>query len=100
MRSENRKIEGNFNLEYDLELHGMVTGTITVLPGITLYLHGVCEKNLIVEDDATVYVHGTVGGNLENHGGLVKVFGTVIGHIIDFSGSTIIDKNAIINNKN
>ena len=69
-------------------------------PGITLYLQGVCGKNLIAEDDATVYVHGTVGGNLENHGGLVKVFGTIIGHIIDFSGLTIIDKNAVINTKN
>lgn len=96
MQYENRKIDGDLNLSSDLELHGMVTGNIKVLPGATLFLHGICGENLIVENKATAHVHGTVGGNVENRGGVVEIFGTVTGHVLELSGTTFIDKNAMI----
>jgi hypothetical protein len=99
MKYENGKIEGNLDLTSGLELHGIVTGNIRVLPGVTLFLHGTCGENLIVESNATAYVHGTVGGNVENRGGLVEIYGTVNGQVLKISGSTVIDKNAVILNK-
>ena len=99
MRNINGKINGDLCLNDNAEIHGMVTGTITVLSGVTLFLYGLCGKNLIVEKNAKTIVHGMVSGNIENRGGNLEVYGLVVGRVLEISGITLIDKNALIQNK-
>jgi cytoskeletal protein CcmA (bactofilin family) len=98
MTIEHGKIESDVSLDYELTLHGMVTGTIRVVNGGVLVLHGICGQNLLVERGAQAYLHGTVGGNVLNCGGYLEVYGTVGGYVhTTEGGNTFIDPNAVVN---
>jgi len=97
MDIEHGKIEGNVCLDYELILHGMVTGNITVIRNGVLVLHGTCCRDLVVEKGAQAYLHGTVGGDVLNRGGRLEVYGTVGGYVHTAEdGDTFIDPNAVV----
>ena len=96
MAVEHGKIEGDIKLDYELILHGMVTGNITVVDGGILLLHGMCSQNLFIEKGEMVYLHGTTVGNVHNHGGDLEVYGTINGYLITESGNMLIDPDAVI----
>lgn len=85
MRTENGKIEGDYSVEGELALHGMVTGTTTVIPGASLHLHGMCCGDLVVSKGATATVFGTVMGDLVNQG-VVELRGVVNGNVASKDG--------------
>lgn len=97
MKTFHKTHEGNLRLAEDIELFGLVTGSVTVPSGICLLLYGGISGDLIVEQTAEATVHGTVGGSLINNGGEVQVFGTV-GRILDGTGRTRVEPNAVIKN--
>ncbi len=97
MIEERGKIERNVYLDYDLTLHGMITGDVIVGKESVFILHGTCSQNLVVEQDSHVYLHGTVLGNVNNNGGILEVYGTVNGYVATSkNGKTFIDAKAVI----
>lgn len=74
---------GDINLAQNLQIHGMVCGTVTIAAGKQLHLHGKIEGDLIVEEGARVLIHGAVGGTIINHGAEVRIIG-MAGSIQDF----------------
>lgn len=85
MKTETRKIEGDYCVEGELALNGMVTGTTTVAPGGSLHLHGICCGDLVVTQGATAVILGTVVGNLVNQG-VVELRGTINSNVSTKSG--------------
>lgn len=69
--------EGGLLVDRDLAVHGLVTGSATVLGGSTLHLHGLVRGDLVAEAGSVVLVHGTVQGAIINAGGDVSIFGMV-----------------------
>ena len=96
MSIEHGKIEDDVQLDEELTLHGMVTGSITVVEGGLLTLHGTCCRDLIVEEGARAYVHGTVSGNVLNRGGYLEVYGTIAGSLHTENGNTLVDSDAVV----
>jgi hypothetical protein len=93
---EHGKIEGNLEVGDGFILHGMVTGTITVLDGGVLELHGTCGRDLILEEGATAFLRGTVSGDVRNRGGRLEVYGAIYGRLYKVAGETVVDHNAIV----
>jgi cytoskeletal protein CcmA (bactofilin family) len=99
MNIEHGKIEGDLRLDHPLVLHGMVTGTITVVSGGVLALHGMCSR-LVIEPGGEVELHGTVGGNVTNRGGNLQVYGTIGGLLWADNtehGSSVVHRDAVVN---
>ena len=91
---------GDLTLSNDLEISGLISGTVTVPSGRHLLLHGMIAGDLIVEQDAHVTIHGTVNGVVLNHGGDVEIFGTV-DEVRDVSErKTFVDARAVIRGSN
>jgi len=93
MTIESGKIEGDFEVDENLKLHGMITGNAFVKNGATLRLHGTVCKDLTIEEGSKAIINGTVCGNVINEGGVVEVYGVVYGNV---SGPVNIDGNAVI----
>lgn len=72
------KIEGDFVVETNTNLYGMIVGSVTVKKGVTFILYGM------------------VIGDLINYGETI-VYGTINGQIVNNKGQLQIDKNAKIN---
>ena len=94
MIAEHGKLDGNLYLDYELALHGMVTGDVIVDKGGNLYLHGMCCSNLIIKEGGSVFLHGTVTGDVVNQGGYLEVYGIVGGYLQTQNGETIVDEKA------
>lgn len=71
------KIEGDCVVKADTELVGMITGSVTVKPGIHLTVRGMIGGKLTAEKGSTVEIHGTVVGMVVNNGAKVEIYGTV-----------------------
>lgn len=95
MKFENRQVSGDLLVDYDLTLNGMVTGNIQVSNGYKLILNGMCLGGLKIGENSEVAISGTVQGNIENHGGLLKINGIVHGDIAD-AGVTEVSEGAIV----
>ncbi len=89
------KIEGDFRIETDVILRGMVTGDVIVSKDCKLVLHGMIVKDLILEEGSLVELHGMVNQNVYNKGGTLKVYGMIRGILKD-EGETYVDPNAKI----
>lgn len=76
MRTETGEFEGDLSVQGDFILQGMVTGSVTVLPGAYLRLQGTIVGDLVVEAGGIVDLFGMVNGAVINCGEL-QVFGTV-----------------------
>ncbi len=99
MRSERGKIDGDWSVNDDVELHGMVTGAITVDDGGFIRLYGMCCGDFIVHAGGRAAVHGMVKGDVINRGGDVVIYGMVDGVVHEDSGKTTIDATAIIHSR-
>ena len=96
MTIEHGKIEGDLHLDYELIMHGMIEGNVTVVKGGIFLLNGSCT-NIVIEKGAKAILNGNVGGNVLNQGGQLKVYGSVDGHVNTTDGGiTYIDPNAVI----
>ena len=92
--------QGDLTLTDDLEISGLVSGTVTVPPGRYLLLHGTITRHLVVQKTARATIHGTVGGAVLNQDGDVEIFGTV-GSIRDFGvRKAFVDAHAVIKEPN
>lgn len=97
MKVEHGKLESSIQLDYELVLHGMVTGNVTVLKNGVLFLHGMCCQNLVLEDGAKVYLYGTVSGNVLNRAGYLEVYGVIGGNPqTEECGKTLVDNKAVV----
>ncbi|HEX9987006.1 MAG TPA: polymer-forming cytoskeletal protein [Chloroflexia bacterium] len=88
------QVTEDITLEEDLRLHGMVVGSVTVSPNVTLELNGYVTENVIVLPGARVELHGRVGGNVRNTGGRLKVWGVIDGLLMREAGDTIVYSGA------
>lgn len=66
-----------------LAFYGIATRDIQVTKGGVLLLYGTCAGNLYLHAGAKAIIYGFVAGQIENSGGEVHIFGTVIGTLID-----------------
>lgn len=96
MKKTHGKLEGDLTVSEDFELHGTASGNAVVKSGATLQLHGTVGGDLHVEPGAIVGLHGTVNGDAVNDGGILRVFGTIHGTLIQNSGDTAVDDRAVI----
>jgi hypothetical protein len=96
MERFNGTIEGVYRVRADLDMSGMITGPVTVDPGVTLILHGMICADLFVEKGAKAEIYGTVDGCIWNRGGEVVVYGTVDNAVTDPGSVTIIDPEAVV----
>lgn len=88
--------KGNLELSGDLEVLGIVEGTVTVPAGTFLTLKGIVTGNLIVSKNGSATVNGIVNGRVHNDGGNVRIFG-IIGSLRDTgTPATVVEANAII----
>lgn len=90
------KIESDVTFTEDTALHGMVAGSATVAPGVTLMLHGMVTKDLILDAGSHCELHGMVTGAVRNNGGELAVFGTVNGSVLTSGGSTEVGHEAVV----
>ncbi|MFA5910633.1 MAG: polymer-forming cytoskeletal protein [Vicinamibacterales bacterium] len=96
MRSEHGTIEGDLRLPESLQLHGFVTGAVTVPGNTTLVLHGLVGKHLVVERGGEAIIHGMVNGDVSNDGGVVSVYGMINGAVHNQSGTTVLYPKAVV----
>lgn len=96
LKVEYGKIEGDLEVSEEFRLHGMVTGTITVLTGGLLELHGMCVGDLLLAEGSTVVLNGMVMGDVTNDGGDLSIFGMIEGGLNRLGGTTSIDQKAVI----
>ncbi len=96
MRTEKKKIEGDFTLDDGLALYGQATGDVVVADGGELHLYGMCTRNLTIQEGGKAIIHGMVSGHVVNNGGALRVLGTIVGSLRPFAGSTEVDPNASI----
>lgn len=93
---EHGKVEGSIRIDSDYELHGMITGSATVVDGGRLILNGMACKDLNIEPRGSVLLHGMVIGNVYNRGGHLEIYGMIKGSLHKEGGETIVDDNAVI----
>jgi cytoskeletal protein CcmA (bactofilin family) len=100
MQTFEGKHEGDLALAQDLELGGMIAGSVIVPPGISLVLRGMITGDLIVQDGGQATIHGMVVGTLHNEGGAVRVFGMVRAVVDSGASTTVIADEAVITGAN
>lgn len=96
MNNEHEKIEDDFHITSELEMHGMFTGNVTVKEGGYLILYGRATKSLYVETGAEVEIPGMVTGDVVNNGGKLSITGSISGQVVENAGETIIAQGASI----
>lgn len=95
MRTVNDKIEGDVNLLEDLQLNGLITGSVTVTSGVNFHLNGMVSKNVRLEPGSNAVINGTVSGELRNEGGTVTI-GGVVGILVKIAGTTTVRDGAVV----
>ena len=92
--------QGDLTLTDDLEISGLVGGTVTVPPGRILLLRGMITGDLVVQKTARATIHGTVGGAVLNHDGDVEIYGMVGGIRDSGVRKAFVDAHAMIKESN
>ena len=77
MKEIEYKIDGNYQIEQDTILSGMVTKDLTIASGINLDLRGRVAGNLVAKTGSSVNIYGTVVGTVINEGAEITIYGTV-----------------------
>ncbi|SES07075.1 hypothetical protein [Sphingobium sp. YR768] len=75
MKAVHENLNGPFDIEEDIALYGVVTGSATLCRRTRLILHGTIAGDLKVEKGAHAILRGTVAGRIYNDGGKVELFG-------------------------
>ncbi|ADT92961.1 MULTISPECIES: hypothetical protein [Shewanella] len=96
MKSEHGQIQGDIEINSEIEMHGQFTGHVIVGNGGYLILFGQAAQSLTVELGAVVEILGMVVGDVINNGGKVSITGTIIGKVIEHAGETNISPSASI----
>lgn len=84
------------NISHDIGANLHLKGTFNVPEKALIVIAGSITGTLIICKDAVVHIHGTINGNIFNEGGLIKVFGTVIGKIKSDAGITILETGSFV----
>jgi len=80
--ADNEHVDGDLIVDMDRELHGTVSGDVTVSPGTRFALFGTVKGNVVAKQGATVIIHGTVERMVQNEGAHVEIHGSA-GGVID-----------------
>jgi cytoskeletal protein CcmA (bactofilin family) len=89
MRTTHGKLPGPTVFREDSVHHGMITGSVTVVSGISLHSYGMIAGDLDIEPGATVDHHGMIAGSVNNRGRLT-LNGRVAGSLSDSEGETVL----------
>jgi hypothetical protein len=95
LRTINENIEGDTWLEQDVELHGIILGSVIVRAGKLFRVCGAVSGSVKLEARARVFLYGYVGGDIVNSVGCLEVYGVVNGRVIRQAGTTRIDRQAM-----
>ena len=92
--------QGDLTLTDDLEISGLVSGTVTVPPGRYLLLHGPITRLLVLQTTARAPIHGPFGGAVLTQDCAVFFF-RAVGGIRDFGvRKAFVDAHAVIKEPN
>ena len=72
MKKLNSMYPGPLTITEDSVINGMVSGDVTVAPGVEVVINGMISGNVIVETGARASINGMVCGTLRNHGGEIE----------------------------
>ena len=97
VRSQRGIVRGDQTIDDELDLHGIVEGSVRVVAGGILHAHGVINGNVVVATGGRADIQGTVNGAVANDGGSLTVAGVVTGAVDPRSGTTDIRPGAIVN---
>jgi hypothetical protein len=89
MKTTNGRLPGPITVREDTVHHGMITGGVTVVSGVTLHSYGMIAGDLHIEPGATVDHHGIIAGSVHNRGRLT-LNGRVAGSLSDAEGETVL----------
>jgi cytoskeletal protein CcmA (bactofilin family) len=68
-------------LKRSTHLSGQVDANIVVGLGINVQLHGVVMGDVTLHEGSELVIHGKVEGNVSNLGGILVIFGEVMGEV-------------------
>ena len=66
-------INGDVTIREDTNLHGLVSGSVTVANGAAVRLRARVKGDVVIGRGARVFIYERVHGSIVNEGGLVKV---------------------------
>lgn len=96
MHQEFGDLVGDQMISSEIEVMGMIMGSVKVIKGGQLILNGTIDKDLIIDSGAYVMLNGTVSGSVYNNGGVLKVYGRIGGDLHKLGGSTEVSNEAVI----
>lgn len=96
MRTIKDRVSGDFLINEDTQIQGIINGSVYVEKGAHLFHYGMIKGTVTVDKGSEAQIFGFVKGDVINNGGSLIVFGTVNGAVRTDSGHTKIDKNAFI----
>jgi cytoskeletal protein CcmA (bactofilin family) len=85
MNSYHGRMQGPVVIKDDLAFYGHLDGNASVPRGVKLQLHGIVTGDLTIEPDALVELRGRVHGSVTNKGHLI-IYGQVGGAVTDEGG--------------
>jgi hypothetical protein len=77
MKLFNGHHRADFTVTEDVEITGLITGSVIVPPGKLLVLRGMVTGDVVVQKGAQATIYGMISGTLTNQGGIVRVAGQV-----------------------
>ncbi|PID03614.1 hypothetical protein CSV67_02945 [Sporosarcina sp. P2] len=96
MRVLNGKIENDVQISEDTRLSGMIVGKVVVAENNVFLISGMVVGDLLLRSNSSVKINGTINGDVINSGGHLEVYGIINGNLFEESGTTYIDKKAIV----
>lgn len=88
--------DGDITVSENTTVKGIVTGDVTVESGANFVLNGIINGNVYFTNSSTGEIRGMVNGGIVNDGGDVCIYGTINGNVVEKSGKTLIDKQAVV----
>jgi cytoskeletal protein CcmA (bactofilin family) len=85
MNNYHGRMQGPVVVKDDLAFYGHLNGSASVVRGVKLELHGLVTGDLTIEPDALVELRGRVHGSVTNKGRLI-IYGQVGGAVTDEDG--------------
>jgi len=82
MNTYHGRMQGPADIKDDLAFYGHLDGNVAVARGVKLQLHGIVTGDLTIEPDALVELRGRVHGSVTNRGRLI-IYGQVGGVVTD-----------------
>jgi|tagenome__1003787_1003787.scaffolds.fasta_scaffold20558313_2 cytoskeletal protein CcmA (bactofilin family) len=82
MNTYHGRMQGPVDIKDDIAFYGRLDGNASVARGVKLQLHGIVTGDLTIEPDALVELRGRVHGSVTNKGRLM-IYGQVGGVVTD-----------------